>query len=81
MKQPSTLAFVLRIYGLEFVGGLVMLILGLFGLLNFTPDPPELPYEPLVSMLGIWPYEIAIAVGSFYAGRAWRRGSALRNGR
>lgn len=81
MKPPSTLAFVLRFYGLEFVGGLATLILALFGLDNFTPDPPDLPFESLISMLGVWPYLVGIAAGAFFAVYAWRRGSALRNGR
>ncbi|RTL42954.1 MAG: hypothetical protein EKK53_11165 [Burkholderiales bacterium] len=81
MNPPSTLAFVLRFYGFSFVGGLAVLALSIVGLVNFTPDPPELPYESLVSMLGIWPYVIAMPLGSFMAARAWLRGSALRNGR
>jgi hypothetical protein len=74
MKSPSTLAFVLRWHGLEFIGGLVALILGLLGLLNFKPDPPGLAFQSLPDMLGIWPYMLCMAVG------AWRRGSILRNG-
>lgn len=81
MKPTSTLAFVLRFYGFSFVGGLAVLVLSIVGLVSFTPDPPELPYESLVSMLGIWPYVIAMPLATFMAVRAWLRGSALRNGR
>ncbi|MDE4928826.1 hypothetical protein PQH03_29690 [Ralstonia insidiosa] len=80
MKSPSTLAFVLRWHGLEFIGGLVALILGLLGLLNFKPDPPGLAFQSLPDMLGIWPYMLCMAVGAFMTVRAWRRGSSLRNG-
>lgn len=80
MNPPSTLAFVLRWHGLAFVGGIALLILGLLGLLNFKPDPPGLPFQSLPDMLGIWPYMLGMAVGAFMTVRAWRRGSALRNG-
>ncbi|MGM3413085.1 hypothetical protein KXR69_26200 [Ralstonia holmesii] len=80
MKSPSTLAFVLRWHGLEFIGGIAALILGLLGLLNFKPDPPGQAFQSLPDMLGIWPYMLSMAVGAFMTVRAWRRGSALRNG-
>ena len=80
MKLPSTLAFVLRWRGLEFIGGVVALILGLLGLLTFQPDPPGLASQSLADMLGIWPYVLCMAVGVFLTVRAWRRGSAIRNG-
>lgn len=81
MKTPGTLAFVLRWHFAQFAAGLILLVLGTLGFANYTPDPPELPYESLVGTLGAWPYLVGAAVGAFNALLAWSKGRRLRLGR
>ena len=80
MNQMSTLRLVLRLQPLEFLAGVAALILGALGMMTFKPDPPGLAYQSLGDMLGIWPYVLGMAVGTFVAGRAWCRASAFRKG-
>jgi len=80
MNTPGTLAFVLRWHFAQFAAGLALLALGVYGFANYTPDPPDAPYQSLVGMLGPWPYLIGAAVGAFNAVRAWRKGARLRTG-
>ena len=80
MRTPSTLAFVLRWHGLQFIGGLAVLVLGGLGWASFTPDPPGLAYQSGVDMVGTWPYLIACVIGAGNALRAWSKGSRQRFG-
>lgn len=80
MRSPSTLMFVLKFYGLPFVGGLVLLACGIYGAISFTPDPPGQAWESLANQFGYWPYFIGIVVGAGMAVYGWRMGSNLRYG-
>lgn len=81
MRNPSTLAFVLQWHGLQFLGGLAILLLGVVGWVKFEPDPPGVAWQSLPEMLGVWPYVMACIVGSGAAWVAWSKGSRLRGGR
>lgn len=81
MASPGTLSFVLRWYFIQFAFGLAMLAMGAVCLSIYSPDPPELPYQSLVGMLGPWPYVLGMVLGAINVLGAWTKGAKLCNGR
>jgi len=71
MKRDTEL-FVLKIMALTSTGT-VMLILGMWGFIIYTPDPHDIPVRSIVGMLGLWPYPSMMITGIFFIWQGWKK--------
>lgn len=78
-NAPSTMMFVLRWHGLQFVLGLALTAKVVWAYAH-QPAPLDAPYVSLVSMLFPWICAVGLLGGVWNMVSAWRKGSKLRSG-
>ena len=69
------LGMVLRWYGVSFVIGLLLVVLGGYGLYVYEPIPESVPFTTPLPYN--WIFAAAMLIGGVLVARAWIKGSRL----